>query len=317
MFTTLCQTTPRSPPLVGIAVVPRMHSARESQAWETGEIVLGTTARTARSRGKELRPSLAMSTEPGHRYCRHAPNTCSFDAHATVSFCDPEPPEACVRTPRAKDAEGKGPFTLTRDFGLISVSYRCPCTPPCVMKCDADSPRAGFLGELIEEGGTPTPLTTFARDERQVLRAHRKGLDIGIFGEPEPPEACEEGAASPLTPDLVILSAPKLPEACTRSGEGSNRGGVPLTSRARPERGIARITCPKPPKACARTLGEGCGRGGVPPTPLRHPYVTSGTWRDSTHRRGVLFAHSTTKASRADTREGEGVHLRGARVVAR
>ncbi|KAL1698489.1 hypothetical protein EV121DRAFT_274400 [Schizophyllum commune] len=124
MFTTLCQTTPRSPPLVVIAVVPCMRPARESQAWETGEIVLGTTVRTARSRGKELRLSLAMSTKPGHRYRREFPS--SSTSRYAVSFCDPEPPEARVRTPRAKDAEGKGPFTLTRDFGLISIFLQIP-----------------------------------------------------------------------------------------------------------------------------------------------------------------------------------------------
>ena len=71
------------------------------------------------------------------------------------------------------------------------------------MKCDADvvfsdisadpeppEPRAGFLGELIKEGGTPTPLTTFARDERQVLRTHWKGLDIGALPRPNSLDAC-------------------------------------------------------------------------------------------------------------------------------
>ncbi|KAL1712146.1 hypothetical protein EV715DRAFT_297345 [Schizophyllum commune] len=188
MFTALCQTTPRSPPLVGIAVVSRMRPARESQASETGEIVLGTTARTARSRGKESRPSLAMSTEPGHRYRRHARTPLT---RLATRIGHPKPCKL-ARIPVIPDVE-------IRDISADSE-------PP--------EPRAGFLGELIEEGGTPTPLTTFARDERQVLRAHRKGLDVGIFGEPEPPEACEEFLGEGRGRDFAD---PKPPEASTGS----------------------------------------------------------------------------------------------------
>ena len=45
----------------------------------------------------------------------------------------PRPPEARVRTPRAKDTQVKGPFTLIRGCGLAVVSYYCPRTPPPVM----------------------------------------------------------------------------------------------------------------------------------------------------------------------------------------
>ena len=41
--------------------------------------------------------------------------------------------------------------------------------------------RAGSLGEISEEGGTPTPLTALTRGQREVLRAHFSGKGL-IFG---------------------------------------------------------------------------------------------------------------------------------------
>ncbi|KAL1749456.1 hypothetical protein FB107DRAFT_280746 [Schizophyllum commune] len=121
------------------------------------------------------------------------------------------------------------------------------------------------------------PLTAFTRGQRQVLRAHKKGLIIGIFAEPEPPEACAgslgEGRGRGrilLTPEPPQASAGSLDEECVRGGIPDPRAGQgggaasPLTPV------LVFFADPKPPEASARTLGEGCGRGGVPlPTRAR------------------------------------------------
>ncbi|KAL1697781.1 hypothetical protein EV121DRAFT_274862, partial [Schizophyllum commune] len=79
---------------------PSTTSRRDSQAWETGGSVLGATAR---SWGEELGPLLAMTNESGHRDRREF--SASSTSRYAVFSCDSEPPEARVRTPRAKDAK--------------------------------------------------------------------------------------------------------------------------------------------------------------------------------------------------------------------
>ncbi|KAL1749815.1 hypothetical protein FB107DRAFT_280273 [Schizophyllum commune] len=219
-----------------------------------------------------------MQNEAGDDYHRHFPS--SPTSLFAVFFCDPEPPEARVRTPRAKGAKVKAPFTLFPLAQEVLGQFR--------FFADFEPPeaRAGSLGEISEDGGTSTPLLAFTRGQREVLRTHssRKGLYF-VCAEPGPPEACEGslgegrgrgrilltleppeasagsldeecgkggipdpragqagGAASPLTPVLVIFADPKPPEASARTlGEGCGRGGVPLPTRARPESGVARL----------------------------------------------------------------------------
>ncbi|KAL1754163.1 hypothetical protein FB107DRAFT_291839 [Schizophyllum commune] len=211
-------TTPRSPPPIIIAVVPRMRPDRDSRAWETRKSVLGTTKRMASLRGKESRPSLAMPNALGNGYHRQTVGGIK------IFSCEPEPPEARVRTPRAKDAK-------------------------------SPEARAGSLGEISEEGGTPTPLTAFTRSQRQVLRFHLSGNGL----------------------NFAFFAGPKPPEACSRTlGEGCERGGVPLPTGTGPGRDAASLwmhillilASPRPPEACTRTLGEGCARGGAPLAPL-------------------------------------------------
>ena len=114
-----------------------------------------------------------------------------------------------MRTPRAREPKVKGPFTLTPHSRRLCGSSRggcardtvsyccCKRTPPELMQeCHADlvftgifaipkppEARAGFLGELSEEGGTPTPLTAFTQGQREVLRAQfsGKGLYFGVL----------------------------------------------------------------------------------------------------------------------------------------
>ncbi|KAI5894367.1 uncharacterized protein SCHCODRAFT_01142628 [Schizophyllum commune H4-8] len=255
-----------------IAVGPRMRSTRDSQAWETGGTMVGTMARTWRG---QARPPFAMQNEAGDGYCCSIP--CSSDVGDKVVSYDPEPPEARVRTPRAREANVKATPTLAPHSLRLSGNSRqnMGVTRYSCRFWTAGGARAGFLGEISEDGDTLTHLTAFVRGQGWVPRAHlsRRGLSLVIFVEPEPPEAC---AASPMAPDLAFFADPRPQEACVRTlGERRERGGVPLPlARAWRERGavppwihiLAAFVDPRLPKACARTLGEGCGRGGAPLT---------------------------------------------------
>ncbi|KAL1698827.1 hypothetical protein EV121DRAFT_217483, partial [Schizophyllum commune] len=285
-----------------VAVGLRIRPRRDSQAWETGGSVLGATAR---SWGEKSGPLLAMPNESGHRD-------------------HPEPPEARVRTPRAKDTQVKGPFTLVRGCGLAVVSYCCPRTPPPTPK--PPGARAGSLGEISEGGGTSTPLPAFTRGQREVLRTIRLGrayisVSLSIFVDPRPPEACAGTLDEGRDRDFFD---PKPPEASACSlGEGCERGGAPLPL-ARGKGGVIFADL-QPPEACARTLGEGCGRGKVyhltPHAALLRAQKSGGTAPFAEGSSLVVpprdEVRQTATASRADTREGEGVHLPRGHVVTR
>ena len=108
---------------------------------------------------------------------------------------------------RMQGCEGEGPLhphtpfaQALRQFSgrmwAYSGSYCC-CTrtpPELLQECHADlvcqvflrtpeppEARTGSLGEISEEGGTPTPLTALTRGQREVLRAHLSGKGL-IFG---------------------------------------------------------------------------------------------------------------------------------------
>ncbi|KAL1708906.1 hypothetical protein EV121DRAFT_287155 [Schizophyllum commune] len=171
-----------------------------------------------------------------------APSTTSSDfppsptSRYAVSSCEPEPPEARADPSSEGCKDAKALRQFSGRMWVYSVFLRAPEPPEA---------RTGSLGEISEEGGTPTPLTALTRGQREVLRAHLsgKGLIFGIFdfADPKLPEASagflgEEcgtdgiprpragqgrRAASPLTPDLVIFTNPNPPEACARTlGEG-------------------------------------------------------------------------------------------------
>ncbi|KAL1714122.1 hypothetical protein EV715DRAFT_266800 [Schizophyllum commune] len=101
-------------------------------------IMLGTTAR---SWDEGARLSLAMPNVPEDKYRRHFLSSPKCQRHATrvnqaifhhpcrrttLIFCNPEPPEARVRSPRAKDTQVKGPFTLIRGCGLTVMFSQTP-----------------------------------------------------------------------------------------------------------------------------------------------------------------------------------------------
>ncbi|KAI5895154.1 uncharacterized protein SCHCODRAFT_02686605 [Schizophyllum commune H4-8] len=225
-----------------------MRSTRDSQAWETGGTMVGTMARTWRG---QSRPPLAMQNEAGDGYRCSIP--CSSDVgnkvtHAPATFVsyDPEPPEARVRTPRAREASVKASTLAPHSLRLSGSSRQNLGLNPALLMLtlypcrfiDCRRRARGFLGKTSEEGDTLTPLTAFARGQGGVPRAHssRRGLKLvvadpfvhAIFVVPEPPEAC----------------------ACYL-GEECGRLGIPPPSRGAKWR---------PPEACAHTLSEGCGR---------------------------------------------------------
>ncbi|KAI5833624.1 hypothetical protein K523DRAFT_342380 [Schizophyllum commune Tattone D] len=152
---------------------------------------------------------------------------------------------ARAHTPRVRKTKVKGPFTLTPHSRRLCGSSRGECGRIRWVFLRTPEPpeaRTGSLGEISEEGGTPAPLTALTRGQREVLRAHLSGKGLIFdFADPKLPEASagflgEEcgtdgiphpragqgrRAASPLTPDLVIFSDSKPPEACARTlGEG-------------------------------------------------------------------------------------------------
>ncbi|KAL1698175.1 hypothetical protein EV121DRAFT_297477 [Schizophyllum commune] len=160
-----------------VAVVPRMCPTRDSQAWETGGSVLGATARTPRSQPLSFIPDVVIRG----------------------IFCDSEPPEAHVRTPRARDAKVKAPFILTPHSRRLCGSSRgifANLKPP--------EARAGSLGEGCGR----------------------------VFADPGLPEA-SAGSLGKDAKEVGELSAdPKPPEACARTlDEGRDRGGVSLAPR--------------------------------------------------------------------------------------
>ncbi|KAL1684652.1 hypothetical protein GGG16DRAFT_119605 [Schizophyllum commune] len=201
--------------LVPVAAAPRMCSTRDSQA---EEITLNTTARPSH---EGSRPSSATRNDPRVGYRRH------------IFLHDPEPPEAAVRTPQAREAKVKGPFTLAPHSRRLSGSSRQD------------------LGVIRGTRGLPR------RTMRQGWGTPFSSPDEWFLLTPEPPEAsarflgegCERGgiplhpragkgrgAASPLAPHFVILAVPAPPDACALAfGEGEEH---PYSSR-QSERGAA------------------------------------------------------------------------------
>ncbi|KAL1671796.1 hypothetical protein EV122DRAFT_284585 [Schizophyllum commune] len=146
-----------------------------------------------------------------------------------VFSCGPEPPEARVRAPRAREPKVKGPFTHTAHSRRLCGSSRGECGRNTVFFANLEPPeaRAGSLGEISEGGGSPTPLTASTRGQRQVLRAHLSGK--GLF---------------------FVSAKPGLPEARAGTlGEGRGRGRVPLAPL------LMHFADPKLPEASAGTLG--------------------------------------------------------------
>ncbi|KAL1713099.1 hypothetical protein EV715DRAFT_277507 [Schizophyllum commune] len=178
------------------------------------------------------------------------------DSHAwetggIVFSCDPEPPEARVRTPRAKDAKAKGPFTLTHPLRAGG----CPHLGEYFRRPEPPEASVGSLGEISEGGGLIHPA--------QAAFRRRRGERIGMFCcYTRTPRVfcCNELLTLGFQ---VFFADPRPPEACARSlDEGRERGGV------YPHYEMGIFADPQPPEACARSLGEGRGRGGVPLTPL-------------------------------------------------
>ncbi|KAL1757968.1 hypothetical protein FB107DRAFT_272399 [Schizophyllum commune] len=168
-----------------------MRPRRDSQAWETG----GKRARHDGEDGEVASQGIEAVADYAERAWGRISPPFSVISEPPKARADPSS-EGC------KDAK---------------VFLRTPEPPEA---------RTGSLGEISEEGGTPTPLTALTRGQREVLRAHLsgKGLIFGIFdfADPKLPEASagflgEEcgtdgiphpragqgrRAASPLTPDL-------------------------------------------------------------------------------------------------------------------
>ncbi|KAI5822321.1 hypothetical protein K523DRAFT_358463 [Schizophyllum commune Tattone D] len=144
------------------------------------------------------------------------------ETHIKVFSCDPEPPEARVRTPRAKDTKVKDPFILkpTRAGGLganFDAFLRAPNRRRHVRAPSAKDAKG--VGHPLPSRwilSLPTPSR-----RRRAREASGKDAKEGVFDRPEPPEAC------------------------TRTlGEGCERGGIPLTphgslARRRERRGTA------------------------------------------------------------------------------
>ncbi|KAI5892984.1 uncharacterized protein SCHCODRAFT_01334661 [Schizophyllum commune H4-8] len=265
-------------PLVTIAAVPLMRPTRDSQA---GEITLDTAARP---------------TIPG--------------TAIAALLVMPEPPDA--RTDPLDEL-----ILVNEAFNLSQTTAEG--NP---VDCQADHPPSNFLSP-------PRPLKR------------------ATFAEPKPPEACArslgEGrgrGGGPLPPRYEHFSQIPNRRRHARAPSAKDAAGIFLT--------------PKPPEASACTLGEGCERGGAPlplargkgeailqtPDRRRHarapsakeagrvghllpPHDGLGKAVGHPNRRGELFAHPTTsvkpptKPSRADTREGEALHLRRRRVMTR
>ncbi|KAL1684673.1 hypothetical protein GGG16DRAFT_119583 [Schizophyllum commune] len=137
--------------------------------------------------------------------------------HAVQVFsCDTEPPEARVRTPRAKDTKVKDPFILkpTRAGGLGPLS---------------------IFSQTRTAGGARGPTSTDDWGNSKVL-----------FASPRPPEACarslgvgRERGRAPLTLSLDLVFA-EPPEASAGSlGEGC-KGGGGTSTHARVKRKVLR-----------------------------------------------------------------------------
>ncbi|KAL1713909.1 hypothetical protein EV715DRAFT_266975 [Schizophyllum commune] len=224
--------------------------------------------------GPPLAPTSAQSTV-------RAPRTLSCHSRGihvkTVFSYSLESPEARVRTPRAKDTQVKGPFTLIRGCGLAVVFSQTPKPPEA---------RAGYPGEISEEGGTP-PLWRPSRGRfllSQNRRRHARApstKDAAGVGYPLPPHYEYRQARAPSVKDAAgVGGPPTLTSSVFSAGPLTARGqrGLPSVKDARgvehpyPSRGMRQVpsTCialfadVKPPEACARTLGEGCERGGAP-----------------------------------------------------
>ncbi|KAL1682130.1 hypothetical protein EV122DRAFT_274576 [Schizophyllum commune] len=200
-----------------------MRPRRDSQAWETG----GKRARHDGEDGEVASQGIEAVAGYAERAWGRISPPFSVISEPPKARADPSS-EGC------KDAKALRQFSGR--MWAYSVFLRTPEPPEA---------RTGSLGEISEEGGTPTPLTALTRGQREVLRAHLsgKGLIFGIidFANPKLPEASagflgEEcgtdgiphpragqgrRAASPLTPDLVIFTNPNPPEAYARTlGEG-------------------------------------------------------------------------------------------------
>ncbi|KAI3998401.1 hypothetical protein K525DRAFT_244738 [Schizophyllum commune Loenen D] len=210
---------------------------------------------------------------------------------------DPEPPEARVRSPRASEAMVKGPLhPPTPSNTMLTLFFQI------FRRFWTAGGARGVTRRSKRREWYPTPLTAFARGQGGVPRAHlfRRGLDLAIFVEPEPPEAragsLGEGRGRgriPLAPLLMSFADPEPPEASAGSLGGVLRKGWVIPTPRAGRKSVAAPPCahvmvscvaraglhhaetlfgsfsadPQPPEACARALGEGCERVGVPLTP--------------------------------------------------
>ncbi|KAL1700636.1 hypothetical protein EV121DRAFT_295011 [Schizophyllum commune] len=140
-----------------------------------------------------------------------------IDVRALPVFsCEPEPPEARADPSSEGCKDAKALRQFSGRMWAYSVFLRTPEPPEA---------RTGSLGEISEEGSTPAPLTALTRDfadpKLPEASAGFLGEECGTDGIPHPRAGQGRRAASPLTPDLVIFTNPKPPEACARTlGEG-------------------------------------------------------------------------------------------------
>ncbi|KAI5821794.1 hypothetical protein K523DRAFT_358943 [Schizophyllum commune Tattone D] len=173
---------------------------------------------------------------------------------------DPEPPEARVRTPRARDTKVKDPFILkpTRAGGLGPISifpqtrtaggargvprrdkrrWRAPS--PCasrprrttggIARCFSRAPdrrRHARAPSAKEARGVGHPLpsrwiSSLPTPSRRRRAREASGKDAKEVGHLHPRAGQEEGAACPRVHDMGVFDRPEPPEACTRTlGEG-------------------------------------------------------------------------------------------------
>ncbi|KAL1684509.1 hypothetical protein GGG16DRAFT_119726 [Schizophyllum commune] len=140
------------------------------------------------------------------------------ETHIKVFSCDPEPPEARVRTPRAKDTKVKDPFILkpTRAGGLGANFVFADAEPP--------EASAGSLGEGCEGGGGTS---TLAPVKRKVLRARGCMIWEFLTG-----PSRRRHARAPSVKDVRGVGYP-LPPTARSHDVGRGVGQPPLSKGAR------------------------------------------------------------------------------------
>ncbi|KAI3998389.1 hypothetical protein K525DRAFT_275236 [Schizophyllum commune Loenen D] len=141
---------------------------------------------------------------------------------------DPEPPEARVRTPRARDTkEALGQFRYFRrpeppearagSLGEISDdAFREPPTAGGMRALPCRRTRKGHVILTLRHHELSLPTPSLRRRAREA-----SGKDAKEVGHLHPRAGQEEGAACPRVHDMGVFDRPEPPEACTRTlGEG-------------------------------------------------------------------------------------------------